>query len=292
MPAAVTPLPSPRPGSPLVSAAGGWSGAPTPSQAEALPLDLSFSGSPLGGVLQDSILLFTTVRGINARARVRACRWSSLPLCHFNGCWCCFSFGVAVPRLVALLGLPVAFLPFRRISEGIPRRRESLPDVLTISAASGVPWLPLAAIGGGLGRKIRTKKERAPAVSGALSGSYEICQAVMSWPLVPWKSPAQAWKIPPLSLTAVTHPPTLAATRQGTRGRSRPTSRKTRTPSAAAALIWAAVYHLPRKFRSGHRLEHRAQPVHLPRRNIRPVFHLRAVRDLRAGRHRLPLLLG
>lgn len=183
MPAAVTPLPFPRPGSPLVSAAGGWSGAPTPSQAEALPLDLSFSGSPLGGVLQDSILLFTTVRGINARARVRGWRWYSLSLWHFNGCCCRFSLGVGVlvlpRRLAGLLRLPVAFLCFRRISEGIPRRRESLPDVLTISAAAGVPRLPLAAIGGGLGRKIRTKKEKAPAVSGALSGALCPCSVFL-----------------------------------------------------------------------------------------------------------------
>lgn len=79
----------------------------------------------------------------------------------------------------------MAFLCFRHISEGIPRRRESLAHMVTICAAVGVLLLPVAAIGGGLGRKIRTKKERAPAVSGALSGSYEICQAVTAWPLVP-----------------------------------------------------------------------------------------------------------
>lgn len=78
MPAAVTPLPSPRLGSPLVSAAGGWSGAPTPSQAEALPFDLLSLGSVLGGVVQDGILLITTVRGINARARV----WPGAGLCR------------------------------------------------------------------------------------------------------------------------------------------------------------------------------------------------------------------
>lgn len=206
MPAAVTPLPSPRPGSPLVSAAGGWSGAPTPSQAEALPFDLSSSGSPLDGVLQENILLITTARGINARARVRACRWSSPSLCHFNGCWCCFSLGVCVPvlprRLVGLLGLPVAFLRFRRISEGIPRRRESLPDALTICGAGGASRLPLAAIGGGLGRKIHTKKERAPAVSGALSGSYEICQAVNH---LPRPSGAILYRFSPLLL--ISSPP-------------------------------------------------------------------------------------
>lgn len=145
MPAAVTPLPSPRPGSTLVSAAGGWCGAPTPSQAEALPLDLSFSGSPLGGVLQDSILLFTTVRGINARARVRPgaglCRLFAI----LTAAGAVFLWGSVFPlprHFAGLLGLPVVFLCFRRISEGIPRRQESLPDVLTISAAAGVPWLP------------------------------------------------------------------------------------------------------------------------------------------------------
>lgn len=97
MPAAVTPLPSPRPGSPLVSAAGGRSGSPTPSQAEALPFDLPSLDPVPGGVVQTGILLFTTVRGTNARARVRASRWSSLSLCHFNGCCCRFSLGVGVP---------------------------------------------------------------------------------------------------------------------------------------------------------------------------------------------------
>ena len=56
---------------------------------------------------------------------------------------------------------------------------ESLAHMLTICGA-----------GGGRGRKIRNEKERAPAVSGALSGSLCPCsvvtgQAVTAWPLVP-----------------------------------------------------------------------------------------------------------
>lgn len=192
MPAAVTPLPSPRPGSPLVSASGGRSGAPTPSQAEALPLDPSFSGSPLGGVLQDSILLFTTVCGINARARV----WPGAGLCRLfailTAAGAVFLWGSVFPlprHLAGLLGLPVAFLCFRRISEGIPRRRESLPDVLTISAASGVPRLPVEmAQAVRRGEKSAQKKKehrRFPVPSLALSLFCCPGQAVTAWPLVP-----------------------------------------------------------------------------------------------------------
>ena len=89
-------LPSPRRRSFLPVSASRWRSL---SLSGVLLLRLFRRGlwwSAGGGCIREYILLFSTAPGINARARVRGCRYSFLLLCPLWGCWRRFSPGVGV----------------------------------------------------------------------------------------------------------------------------------------------------------------------------------------------------